>query len=111
MDLYGNEFYDIARGVPASIREDAVRWGAQVNFDTDDNMFSYFQKQGWLPRLHRTLGGGAIAQAPGILQDYPWEEVADQTVMDVGGGGGAFVASLLRQHPSMHGGISTWPAS
>ncbi|KAL3422106.1 o-methyltransferase [Phlyctema vagabunda] len=105
VDLYGNEFYDIARGIPASIKQNAVRSGAQINFDTDENMFAYFQAQGWVPRLHKTLGAGATAMAPGILQDYPWEEVADRTILDIGGGGGALVASLLQEHKEMKGGI------
>lgn len=105
VDLYGNEFYDIARGIPASLKEDTKRSAAQHNFDTDDDMFTYFERQGWLPRLHRTLGGGAIAQAPGILADYPWHEIGDQTVIDIGGGGGSLIAALLRNHKTMRGGV------
>ncbi|GMF95855.1 unnamed protein product [Aspergillus oryzae] len=109
VDLYGNEFYDIARGIPRSIRREEARWAAQINFDTHDDMFTYFQAQGWLPRLHRTLGGGAIAQAPGIVADYPWHEIGSRTVLDVGGGGGGFLASLLREYPQMRGGILDLP--
>ena len=105
VELYGNQFYDIARGIPKSVRDDQPRWGAQINYDTDDNMFTYFQSQGWVPQLHRTLGGGATAMAPGILADYPWEQIADKTVLDIGGGGGALIASLLRKHETMRGGV------
>ena len=105
VDLYGTEFYDIARGIPGCVKEGTERSAAQINFDTDDNMFTYFQAQGWTPRLHRTLGGGATAMAPGILEDYAWDEVADKTVLDIGGGGGGFIASLLRRYPTMVGGI------
>ena len=105
VELYGNEFYDMARGIPTSVREDATRSAAQYNFDTDEEMFTYFERQGWLPRLHRTLGGGAIAQAPGIVADYPWDEVGDKTIVDIGGGGGALIASLLRNNPRMRGGV------
>lgn len=115
VDLYGNEFYDIARGIPAALRNGqdgdgsssgrGSRSAAQINFDTDLNMFEYFASQGWVPRLHRTLGGGAKAMAPGILQDYPWAEVAGKTVMDIGGGGGALIATLLHAFPDMRGGI------
>lgn len=105
VELYGNQFYDIARGIPKSIKDGEKRWGAQINYDTDDNMFTYFQSQGWVPQLHKTLGGGATAMAPGILADYPWEQVADKTVLDIGGGGGGLIASLLREHKTMHGGI------
>ncbi|OCL06619.1 putative O-methyltransferase [Glonium stellatum] len=105
VDLYGNEMYDIARGIPRSIQQDSDRSSAQINFDTDQDMFTYFQSQGWVPRLHRTLGGGAAAMAPGILEDYPWIEVADSTVIDIGGGSGALIASLLRKFPTMRGGV------
>lgn len=61
-------------------------------------MFDYFTAQGWLPRLHRTLGGGATAQAPGILADYPWEDFGDGPFLDIGGGEGALIALILRRH-------------
>ncbi|MCJ1352286.1 MAG: hypothetical protein MMC33_002270 [Icmadophila ericetorum] len=110
VDLYGNEFYNMARGIPASCRKDATRMAGQINYDTDTDLFAYFTEQGWLPRLHRTLGGGAAAQAPGILEDYPWEEIADTTFLDVGGGGGALVALILRKHKGMQAGILDLPA-
>lgn len=94
--MYGNEFYDIARGIPKSVSIDVTRWAAQINFDTDMDMFEYFNTQGWVPRLHRTLGSAATAMAPGIVADYPWEDVMDKTITDIGGGGGTFIATLLR---------------
>ena len=109
VDLYGNQFYDMARGIPASCRKDAVRMPAQINFDTDIDMFTYFSDQGWLPRLHKTLSGGATAQAPGILEDYPWNNIANSTLLDIGGGGGGLVALILRQHKEMHAGILDLP--
>lgn len=105
VDLYGNEFYDMARGIPASCREGEKRMPSQINFDTDLDMFSWFAAQGSLNRVHKTLGGGAIAQAPGILADYPWEQVADGLIVDIGGGGGGLIALLLRKFPNLHGGI------
>jgi hypothetical protein len=109
VDLYGNEFYDMASGIPASLRKDATRTPAQINYDSDQNMFDYFTAQGWLPRLHRTLGGGATAQAPGILADYPWDEFGTKTFLDIGGGEGALVALLLRKHASMQGALLDTP--
>lgn len=109
VELYATEFYDMARGIPESLRKDATRTAAQINYDTDDSIFAYFEKQGWVPRVHRAFGASQIAQAPGILADYPWHEVGDRTVLDVGGGGGALVASLLRAHPAMHGGVLDLP--
>ncbi|KAJ5519056.1 Winged helix-turn-helix transcription repressor DNA-binding [Penicillium expansum] len=111
VDLYGNEFYDMARGIPAACREGETRMPSQIAFDTDLSMFSWFAAQGSLHRVHRTLGGGAIAQAPGIVQDYPWGDVADgkTTVIDVGGGGGGLIAALLRAVPNLQGGVFDRP--
>ncbi|KAI1778790.1 S-adenosyl-L-methionine-dependent methyltransferase [Hypoxylon cercidicola] len=109
VELYGNEFYDMARGIPPSCKKDATRSPAQINFNTNDSMFKYFSDKGWVPKFHKTLSGGAIAQAPGILQDYPWEEVAACTVVDVGGGGGGLIALLLREYKTMTGSIFETP--
>lgn len=103
VDLYGNEFYDMARGLPASLKSN--RCPAQINYDTDESMFNYFTKQGWMPKFLTTLSGGANAQAPGILADYPWDEVADATVLDIGGGDGGLIALLLRRYVAMKGGV------
>ncbi|TDZ15145.1 O-methyltransferase aclM [Colletotrichum orbiculare MAFF 240422] len=105
VDLYATEFYDMARGIPASLRCDENRTAGQITYDTDDTIFSYFEKQGWIPRVHRAFNASQGAQAPGILMDYPWHEIGDKTVLDLGGGGGALMASLLRAHPIMRGGI------
>ncbi|KAK8119944.1 O-methyltransferase-domain-containing protein [Apiospora kogelbergensis] len=115
--MYGTQFYDIARGIPAVVvrkgDDDTTnkhhRSAAQVNYDTDEDMFSYFRTRGWVPELHRTLSGGAAAQMPGILADYPWGEVGEGLVMDIGGGQGQFLAGLLRTFPRMRGGLFDRP--
>ncbi|KAI0508612.1 putative O-methyltransferase [Xylaria bambusicola] len=109
VELYGNEFYEMACGIPAACREDATRNPAQVAFDTDDTMFKYFNDQGWIARFQATLGGGAIAQAPGIVEDYPWDDVAECRVVDIGGGGGGLITSLLRRYSTMKGAIFDVP--
>jgi hypothetical protein len=108
VDLYGNEFYDMARGIPSSCTH-LTRSAAQINYDTDDTMFKYFNDQGWIGKFHKTLSGGAIAQAPGILEDYPWDEVANGIVVDIGGGGGGLIALLLRKFMTMRGAILEAP--
>lgn len=105
VDIKGTLGYDIARGIPGSMRPDTTRSAAQINYDTDDDIFMYFNAQGWTARLHRQLGAGATAMAQGLMDDYPWKEVADRSIMDIGGGGGSFLASLLRRFPTMQGGI------
>jgi hypothetical protein len=47
--------------------------------------------------------------APGIVQDYTWGDVEGKTVLDLGGGGGSFVATLLRAFPAMRGAIYDQP--
>jgi hypothetical protein len=111
VQLYGNEFYDMARGLPKSLKKEVSRCPAQVNFDTDDSMFKYFTEQGWMPKFFTTLSGGAIAQAPGVLEDYPWHEVTDGTILDLGGGSGGLIASLLRRYPNMKGAVLDLPKS
>lgn len=107
--LYGNQFYDMSRGIPGSIRKEATRNPAQIEYDTDKDMFTYFREHDWVGQLHRTLGGGATAQSPGIVADYQWEEISGETIIDVGGGGGALIALLLRAYPTMRGGIYDLP--
>jgi gliotoxin/aspirochlorine biosynthesis O-methyltransferase len=106
-DLYGNEFYDMARGIPESVKKGCHKTAAQINYGTDKTMFEYFRDQGELERLIGTIGAGAVAQAPGMVEDYPWGEMAatGERLLDIGGGSGSFMASLLRRHPDMKGAV------
>ena len=105
VDLYGNEFYDMARGIPAAIEAGEDRSAAQIEFNTSTNIFDYFAEKGLADKFHRTLGAGAVAQAPGMIQDYDWAFVGDATILDIGGGGGDFIVALLRAYPSIKGSI------
>jgi hypothetical protein len=105
VELYGNEFYDAARGIPAAARAGQPRSAAQVEYGTDQNIFAYFAERGLQDKFHATLGAGAVAQAPGMLADYAWGELGDAVVLDVGGGGGDFVAALLRRYPALRGAL------
>ncbi|KAI0549808.1 S-adenosyl-L-methionine-dependent methyltransferase [Xylaria curta] len=112
VQLYGNQMYDVARGIPEAVRKDATKSAAQINYSTDLNMFQYFQEQGWGQLLHRTLSGGAEAQAPGIVEDYPWHKIdlaEGEVIIDLGGGGGGLIASILRRHEHLRGGIMDRP--
>jgi hypothetical protein len=83
--------------MPATIRARVACSAAQIAYGTDRNIYAYFAtERGLQDKFHATLGAGAAAQAPGMLADYPWGELGDATVLDVGGEGGDFVVALLR---------------
>lgn len=44
------------------------------------------------------------------MTDYPWAEVGNETVIDIGGGGGALITSLLRGNPATKGGVYDLPS-
>lgn len=105
VDLYGNEFYEAARGIPDAIKEGEARCAAQITYQTEMPIFKYFAENGLQDKFHKTLGAGAVSQAPGVLADYPWAELSDAVVLDIGGGGGDFIVSLLRQFPCLRGAL------
>jgi hypothetical protein len=106
VSLYGTTFYDFASSIPAAIRAGETRSAAQITCKTEDSIFRYFAQQpGMQEKFHAALGAGAVAQSAGLLTDYPWHELGDATVLDIGGGGGDFIVALLRAHGSLRGAL------
>ncbi|KAL4863830.1 hypothetical protein BDV12DRAFT_201696 [Aspergillus spectabilis] len=104
-DLYPNEFFNVSRSMPQAVKLGESRTAAQIDYGTDLNLFEYLAKEGKLPKFQKTLGAGAVAQAQGLTVDYPWAELGAETIVDIGGGSGAFLASLLRAHPELRGSL------
>ncbi|CAI0645816.1 unnamed protein product [Colletotrichum noveboracense] len=102
-DLYPNFFFDVSRSIPAAIRTGETRYAAQIEYGTDLSLFEYLASQGKSEYFHRVLGAGAVAMSKGLTIDYPWEELNDEIVVDLGAGSGDFLASVLRQNPSLRG--------
>lgn len=106
VSLYGTTFYDFAPSISSAITADEKRSAAQISCNTEENVFRYFAKKpGMQEKFHAALGAAAVAQSPGLLADYPWHELADATLLDIGGGGGDFIVSLLRGNPLMRGAL------
>ncbi|KAJ4342319.1 hypothetical protein N0V95_006994 [Ascochyta clinopodiicola] len=106
VSLYGTTFYDFASEIPAAIQAGETRSAAQITCKTEENIFRYFAWQpGMQAKFHAALGAGAVAQNPGLMEDYAWHDLGDVTVLDIGGGGGDFMAGLLRAHSSLRGAL------
>lgn len=44
-------------------------------------------------------GTGSVVEAPGLLADYPWEDVKSETIVDIGAGAGDFIRTYLEKFP------------
>jgi hypothetical protein len=104
-DLYPNRFFEISRSIPAAIRQGETRNAAQIEYGTDLSIFDYLASRGEIEQFHSTLGAGAVAMAQGLTVDYPWQELGDAELVDLGGGSGDFLVSILRQHSTLRGSI------
>jgi hypothetical protein len=109
--LYPTEFYDMMRFLPDHLKENAVRTAAQCNYNTDQDFYEFLAASGLAKDFHKTLGAGATAQLPGMLSDYPWEGLQDETVLDLGTGSGEFLIQLLRNYPKMTGAFMDIPTT
>ncbi|KAL9125341.1 MAG: hypothetical protein Q9217_005442 [Psora testacea] len=104
-DLYPNNFFDISRSMQQAVKIGEARSAYQIEHETEKNMFDHLSEQGIIGKFHNTLGAGAIAQAGGLSVDYPWGEIGSEHFVDIGGGSGAFLASILREHPKLTGSL------
>ncbi|KAL4420971.1 hypothetical protein ABPG77_001290 [Micractinium sp. CCAP 211/92] len=87
---------------------DSLRPGSPTAFELRHGapFFDWLLQAGNEQRLaafHGALLDSAKAMNAATLQGYPWHRHANQTVSDVGGGHGGFLAALLARHPGMHG--------
>ncbi|KOS22825.1 Flavonoid 4'-O-methyltransferase [Escovopsis weberi] len=108
--LYGTRFCRAAEGIPRAVAAGEPRTAAQIAYATDLSIFDYAAQNGWQDEFHAVLGAGARAQARGMLADYPWADLDGATVLDIGGGGGDFIAALLRAHPRLRGAVLELPS-
>lgn len=97
---YAGEHYDILARLPDAVAAGQRRTAAQVFYDTDEPIYAVMERLGMTAGFHRAIGAFSIAEAPGLMADYPWAaEVRDEVVMDVGAGAGDFVWHYLAAFP------------
>lgn len=97
--LYACEHYDILPRLPAAIAAGEKRTAAQIYYGTDEPIYEVMERMGTTAAFHRAIGAFSIAEAPGLLADYPWAEVAGEVVTDIGAGAGDFVWHYLAAFP------------
>lgn len=101
----GDLFFGFSNSIPAAIRNGEDRCAAQIQCKTELKLFDYLSSIGKIDAFHDRLGAGADAMAGGVAVDYPWEELGTETVVDLGGGQGDFLAGILRAHPRLRGSV------
>ncbi|CBX98940.1 hypothetical protein IAQ61_007452 [Plenodomus lingam] len=109
--FYPTEFYDMMRFLPDHIKANASRTAAQSNYNTDMEFYEYLSNSGLAKEFHRVLGAGATAQLPGMISDFPWDTLGDETVLDLGTGSGEFLFQLLENYPRMRGAFMDIPST
>lgn len=97
--LYACEHYDILPRLPAAIAAGEGRSAAQIYYGTDEPIYQVMERMGTTAAFHRAIGAFSIAEAPGLLADYPWAEVAGEVITDIGAGAGDFVWHYLQAFP------------
>ncbi|KAF2219170.1 O-methyltransferase glim [Elsinoe ampelina] len=109
-DLYGTDFYDVCRAMPEAVSVGERRSAAQIAWGTEKGLFDYMAEVGLLDKFHRTLGAGAVAQSMALAVDYPFDDIANESFIDIGGGSGDFLAAILRKQPNMTAGMLDLPS-
>ena len=88
---------------------DSLALGSPTPFELASGGDTFWQ---WLDRpehaasnlnFNRVMSGMAVAINTATFADYPWRRHENQTLSDVGGGIGGFLAGLLASQPSMRG--------
>lgn len=88
--------------LPDAIAANSTRSAAQHFYDTDESTYAIMHARGLTAGFHKAIGAFSVAEAPGLLADYPWgEELLSgrATLTDVGAGQGDFVRAYANAFP------------
>ncbi|KAF4633863.1 hypothetical protein G7Y89_g4248 [Cudoniella acicularis] len=105
--LYPTAFYDIFANLENSISESEPQTATQIQYKAEatEPFYALLSRLPWARQFFETIGAGSTAMAPGMLADYPWTEVNEGPVCDIGGGNGEFLFTLLQANEKMTGAI------
>lgn len=97
----------MAEGLPDCVDAASTRTAAQIHYDNDKSIFDHFRDSKQLDGMLECIKAGGLSQAPGMVSDHVWGEIAErgETLVDIGGGSGGFMASLLRTYPGLWGEV------
>ncbi|KAL5365583.1 O-methyltransferase GliM2 [Aspergillus floccosus] len=100
VDFFPREYYDLLSRLPDQLRSDQPKTATELFYNTDKPIYQYLDETGRAAGFHKVTGTGSVVEAPGLLADYPWDEVKSETVVDIGAGVGDFIRSYLEKYPN-----------
>ncbi len=95
---FGNEMYRALGGLPLTVREGVPAWTHAIGLSYWDYLAAHPDRGLVFDTVIATLCGDEL---PAIVNAYSFPHGA--TVMDVGGGAGALLAAVLREHEGLRG--------
>jgi hypothetical protein len=99
VDFFPREYYDLISRLPDQLKQDQPKTATELFYNTDKPIYQYLAETGKAAGFHKVTGTGSVVEAPGLLSDYPWDEVKTETVVDIGAGAGDFIRSYLEKFP------------
>ncbi|GME28440.1 hypothetical protein GTA08_BOTSDO10949 [Neofusicoccum parvum] len=113
---YADQHYSILARLPDAVAAAADgnskqqrRTAAQLFHGSDEPLYAIMERTGATAAFHRAIGAFGVAEAPGLLGDYPWAEVGGELVTDVGCGRGDFAVGYLRAFPAARAAVFELP--
>ncbi|KAL4908835.1 hypothetical protein BDW74DRAFT_187336 [Aspergillus multicolor] len=97
VDFFPREYYDLISHLPDQLSSDQPKTATELFYNTDKPIYQYLAETGKAAVFHKVTGTGSVVEAPGLLADYPWDEVVSEMVVDIGAGGGDFIQSYLEK--------------
>ncbi|KAM5480394.1 hypothetical protein McanCB56680_004914 [Microsporum canis] len=99
VDFFPREYYDLLSHLPTQLKSDQPKTATELFYNTDKPIYQFLAETGRAEGFHRVTGTGSVVEAPGLLADYPWDDVKGETVVDIGAGVGDFIRTYLEKFP------------